>query len=278
MAGMIVLGFVLAVLLVIVLAVVLGLREGRDRPWSFEIGAVIGGAFRAMGRRPLGMFGTALIVSAVPLIALYFALGAVRFQDIHPAALGPAVLLYVALYLVVAVLGDLVILRLAVTALRGEAEPPAETMRNVLAVLLPALFAAVVMGIAIAIGLAFLILPGLFLIIVWTCVMPAIVGDGTSVFQAFGRSYRLSEGARGRILLLRMLVWIGWFVASLAAGMIGGIVSTILPGSLVPILVINLLNGMVYAVLRSTVSASVFHHLRIAKEGDDGEELEAVFA
>lgn len=49
-------------------------------------------------------------------------------------------------------------------------------------------------GIAIAIGLLLLIVPGLFLMTIWAVCSPAIVVEGAGIMDAFGRSQELVRG------------------------------------------------------------------------------------
>ena len=51
-------------------------------------------------------------------------------------------------------------------------------------------------GIAIAIGFVLLIIPGLFLITIWSVIVPVIVIERTGVFDSFGRSRELVKGQR----------------------------------------------------------------------------------
>jgi hypothetical protein len=59
----------------------------------------------------------------------------------------------------------------------------------------PLFAAGVLAGIAVAIGLVLLIVPGLFLLTIWAVVVPVIVIERTGVFGAFGRSRELVRGS-----------------------------------------------------------------------------------
>jgi hypothetical protein len=54
--------------------------------------------------------------------------------------------------------------------------------------------AGILAGIAIAIGLVLLIAPGLFLLTIWSLIVPAIVLEGRGVGESFGRSRDLVRG------------------------------------------------------------------------------------
>ncbi|HJV29823.1 MAG TPA: hypothetical protein VJ645_04835, partial [Gaiellaceae bacterium] len=60
---------------------------------------------------------------------------------------------------------------------------------------LPALIAAgVLAGIGILVGLVLLIVPGLFLLTIWSLIVPTIVLEGKSAGESFGRSRELARG------------------------------------------------------------------------------------
>ena len=69
-----------------------------------------------------------------------------------------------------------------------------ETFRRVQPRLTSIIPAGLIAGIAIAIGLVLLIAPGLFLLTIWCLIVPAIVLEGKSAGESFGRSRELVRG------------------------------------------------------------------------------------
>lgn len=69
-----------------------------------------------------------------------------------------------------------------------------ETFRSVQDSIVPIAAASIVASIAIAIGLALFIVPGLVLITIWSLIVPAIVLEKSRAFEAFGRSQGLVKG------------------------------------------------------------------------------------
>ena len=70
----------------------------------------------------------------------------------------------------------------------------------------------ILLGIAIAIGLALLIVPGLILITIWIAVIPAIVLEGRGIGESFGRSRELVRGHGWNVfgvIVLTFLLLIG---------------------------------------------------------------------
>jgi hypothetical protein len=84
---------------------------------------------------------------------------------------------------------------------------------------LPALIAAgIVAGIAIVIGLILLIVPGLFLITIWSMIGAVIVLEGRSAGESFGRSREIVRGNGWSVFGLLVVVFI---LVAIAEGLIG---------------------------------------------------------
>jgi hypothetical protein len=77
---------------------------------------------------------------------------------------------------------------------------------------LPALIVAgILAGLGIALGLVLLIVPGLFLLTIWSLIVPTIVIEGKSAGESFGRSRELVKGN-------------GWSVFGVIAITIGAVI------------------------------------------------------
>jgi hypothetical protein len=80
-------------------------------------------------------------------------------------------------------------------------------------------------GIAVAIGLFLLIVPGLILITIWAVVAPSIVVENRGVIEAFGRSRELVRGngwnVFGVILIAFLIIIAVYVVATLIGAAIG---------------------------------------------------------
>jgi hypothetical protein len=78
---------------------------------------------------------------------------------------------------------------------------------------LPALIVAgILAGLGIALGLVLLIIPGLFLLTIWSLIVPTIVLEGKSAGESFGRSRELVKGN-------------GWSVFGVIAITIGAVIA-----------------------------------------------------
>jgi hypothetical protein len=86
--------------------------------------------------------------------------------------------------------------------------------------------AGILAGLAIAVGLVLLIVPGLYLLTIWSVLIPVIVLERRSVMEAFGRSRELVSGygwSAFGVIVLCFLILIGVsIVVAIATFWIGG--------------------------------------------------------
>ena len=87
------------------------------------------------------------------------------------------------------------------------------------------ILAGILAGIAITIGLILIIVPGLILLTIWAVISPAIVVEGRTVFESFGRSRELVRGhgwqVFGAIVLTFLIIVAVGIVFSLIGAAIG---------------------------------------------------------
>lgn len=93
---------------------------------------------------------------------------------------------------------------------------------------LPSLAITVLVGFGVLFGMLFLIIPGVFLAIAWSLSLPAAVDRDLGPIEAMSESFRLTEGHRGSIFVLFLLLaaiavlglcacFVGIFVSSAVA-------------------------------------------------------------
>ncbi len=123
-------------------------------------------------------------------------------------------------------------------------------------VLLPLIGASILAGIGIVIGFVLCILPGIFLITIWSVIAPSIVVERKGVFEAFGRSWELVKGNFWQVLGVIVIFWILTFVIVGIAGAIGAAVGVVLAFLLVWIV------GFLVAPLSALASSILFFELR----------------
>ena len=103
-----------------------------------------------------------------------------------------------------------------------------ETVSAATPYIAPVAGASILAGIAIAIGLILLIVPGLFLITIWAVIVPVIVLERAGVFASFGRSQQLVRGHGWHVFGTLVLAW----VILLVVNIVLGIIFTVLPHAL----------------------------------------------
>lgn len=80
--------------------------------------------------------------------------------------------------------------------------------------------ASILIGLGVAIGLVLLLIPGLYLLTIWSVVAPVIVIERTSLPNAFRRSHDLVRGNGGPVFVVILIVFVGLAVANLLLGVV----------------------------------------------------------
>ena len=116
-----------------------------------------------------------------------------------------------------------------------------ETVRAATPYIAPVAGASILAGVAIAIGLFLIIVPGLFLITIWAVIVPVIVLERSGALASFGRSQQLVRGhgwhefgtlVRARVILLVVNVVLGLIFSALPHALSNGL-SSIISGTLI---------------------------------------------
>src|SRR5580693_10058393 len=95
-----------------------------------------------------------------------------------------------------------------------------ETVSAVVPYLGRVIVASVLAGIAIVIGLALIIAPGLYLITIWAVIVPVIVIEGVGAMASFGRSRALVRGHGWHVFGTLVMVYVILLVVDLVLGLI----------------------------------------------------------
>jgi hypothetical protein len=88
--------------------------------------------------------------------------------------------------------------------------------------------ASIVAGIAIAVGLILIVIPGLWLMTIWAVIIPVIVIERAGAFESFGRSQDLVRGRGWHVFFTLVLV----YIIQLIAGLLLDLIFSALAGSL----------------------------------------------
>ena len=137
--------------------------------------------------------------------------------------------------------------------------------RQVTPVLWTLIGASILYGIAVAIGLALLIVPGLFLLTIWALIAPAIVIENRGVIESSGRSRELVKGHGWPVLgtVLSALV-----IAIVVSAILFSIAAAIADGPILRI-ILGLLATSVTAPIGGLVAGVLYYRL-LQLKGDPG--------
>jgi hypothetical protein len=177
---------------------------------QIDPGAVIGRSWRIYTDNAGALIGSALLVYAVDAIA------SVVFTGTLWALASVVSLIVSTLYqgMVVALVNDVRDGRRdsSVGQLFASAAPVAG----------PLLLVAVLFGIGVGIGFFLLIVPGLYLVTIWSVVAPVTVLERPGVFAAFGRSRALVSGYGWAVFSVIITVFVVFIAAGIVSGLIAG--------------------------------------------------------
>jgi hypothetical protein len=140
---------------------------------------------------------------------------------------------------------------------------------------LPLLGILLLVGIATAVGLIFLIVPGVIVGMAFSVAAPVRVGEGLGVFASLQRSWALTRSFRWRIFLvflLLVLVILAVEMAVVLIRVVGHISMAMWAVGIAPIL------SAVVNLVILTATALIYCELRKAKEGASASEVAAAFS
>lgn len=121
--------------------------------------------------------------------------------------------------------------------------------------IVPLILNGIVRGIAIAIGLILLIVPGLWLMTIWAVTAPAIVSEDSGPMEAFGRSMELVKGDGWSVFGVIVIAFLITFVVGLVAVAIGSAIGV------AGIIIFAIIAGVVTAPINALVAAIMFFDL-----------------
>jgi len=94
----------------------------------------------------------------------------------------------------------------------------ADLLRSVEPVFWPLVAVSILFGLGVGLGFVLLIIPGLFLMVIWSVVAPVTVLERPGPFHAFGRSRALVRGNGWNVFGVIVLVFLAVAVVSVAVG------------------------------------------------------------
>lgn len=167
-----------------------------------------------------------------------------------------------------------------VMQLRGTRAPLLSCIGVGLTRFLPALGVTILFYLAFVVGLILLIIPGIIIACIWFVAVPASVIEKPGIGGAFSRSSRLTEGLRGSMFALILLVWGGeMLVSKILESRFDGPYDNLehLMDQLRTYAILETGANILFSTFAAVVGAVTYAHLRRAKEGTTADELARVF-
>jgi hypothetical protein len=131
-------------------------------------------------------------------------------------------------------------------------------VRSATAVIGPLVVAGILAGLGILLGLVLLIVPGLFLLTIWSVLAPVIVIERTDAMSAFGRSRELVRGHGWQVFTVIVILFLLQFIVSaVIQGIAGSIADSVVGYSLGDLLV-----RLLVAPLSALAAAVIFFELK----------------
>lgn len=253
-----------------------------------SIGRVFGRSFSTIRHNPVVVLGLALLLGALPGIALLYLISSIGLGSDPDNLSSSAVtgifgvmFIYMVFSLAISAIVQGALTRATVSETEGRRASFGESLSVGLRFFLPLIGVGIIFGLGVVLGMILLIVPGIIILLMWAVAAPALVIEREGVFRALSRSGELTKGARWKILGLFLVLLVVYYLLSMVLGAIGldqfsatqenpGISPTALIGSVVL--------GTLYNAVWGTIQPSLYVELRHWKEGDSSEVLEQVFA
>ncbi len=202
-------------------------------------------------------------------------LAGTSIPDFDGSSLAIAVVLVILIQFVVYAVTTALLVQLAYDAKMNRQPQLTRYLGPAFSSLLPLIILSIISGILMLIGLALLVVPGLWILALFSALAPAVVIEKAG-FGGFGRSAWLTKEYRWPIVGLILLLLLILTGINMIIGFATGLVS-VLFGSVVLDLILEALASTFGAGLFSILAALIYARLREIKEGVSVDQIASVF-
>ena len=253
-----------------------------------SIGRVFNRAFGTIGSNPVTILGIAFLFGALPGTLIAFGTQYLERNELFVIGFGSFIAITLAgliLSIAFAMLTQGALVRATIAHSEGREAGFAESARAGLAMVVPLLLLSIGSGLGVGVGLLLLLVPGIMRYVMWSVAAPALVEENLGIFEAFGRSNALTEGARWKIFGLELVAMVAYWmfsaaVAALALALMGsfqGMAASALGGLPLSYYVLTAVSKTLVAAVWGVIQTSLYVELRNWKDGPPTDALAEVF-
>jgi hypothetical protein len=265
------------------------LNTTRRRP--LEIGNVLGAMGQAFSKNFWPMMALAAAVVGLPgavsgVLQLNYMQGAVARGglDTSSPTYWAVVAGAVSVQLVTSYVLQAALIHAVVSSLRRRPASLSESLATGLRYVGHSVAIALMVWVMVLTGSILLIVPGIILALATSVAVPIAVVEGRNPFAAIGRSFSLTNGYKGTILILAVIYFLLYIALSFVFGIGFGMVTVTVAQSS-PVVAAHIQGGFVTPLIQSVVSlvtgsgiAALYFELRTVKEGFGADDLATIFA
>lgn len=251
---------------------------GRD----VSLGRIFELAIATIRHNPGVTIGLALLVGALPGLALTYA--SIRIPAEAISEFGAAFWGFIAFVLVapmiVSALTQALLTRATVAESEGRRAGFVECVKAAMAVLAPLVGLSILYAVAMTLGFALLIVPGVIVMLAWSVAAPVLIEEQNGIIPAIRRSIELTRDARGKIFGLMVIIGVAALLANGAVELMAGGLDETNPAAVFgnPLyLFLSTLVGTVVSLFSGTTQASLYVELRDWKDGPADRQLAEIF-
>ncbi|MBS0410687.1 MAG: hypothetical protein JSR86_12290 [Proteobacteria bacterium] len=253
---------------------------GRPAPTRLDVGRTLNRAFSLLGRNPVSLLVSALLLVGLPLALLGWAQTSLLGNPVVGAGAAWTTYLFLPVNVVAGALLQSSVIYGAVNDWNGQKADLGATLRAAFARLLPLIGVSILAGLATGLAAILLIVPGIMVAVAYEVATPVVVMErGRGVFGSLSRSADLTRGDRWPIFgILALLFILGLVFSAIQNALIAAFnFGSPLAALRVATMVGTPLTQAFTTLLGALVSASIYYELRNNKEGVGAEVLASVF-
>lgn len=245
---------------------------------NFDMGRVVKATFAAAQKHFVTLLVGSIVLTGVPQLISLAGMGGTSASNPTAMFSSPAYLVGMILTLVGSFMFQGYVIHTVVRGHKGLETSIPEAFSAAASKIVPLFILSILVGLGVAVGMIFLIVPGVILLVMWSVGVPAVVVEGASPVQALGRSRALTKGSRWAIFgLVIVAVLLSYAISMAVYGFNFAAMAAAASTPASPQLIGSVIISTLTSVLYGCGAASVYSELRMIKEGIGNDQLASVF-